>query len=56
MDYPRDDEEEDVAEQFTVEERDEIMRMRDQRDLYNRMVNSIAPTVYGHEEIKREFC
>ena len=48
-----DDEEEDVAQQFTVEERDEIMRMRDQRDLYNRMVNSIAPTVYGHEEIKR---
>ena len=29
------------------------MRMRDQRDLYNRLVNSIAPTVYGHEEIKR---
>ena len=27
--------------------------MRDQRDLYNRLVNSIAPTVYGHEEIKR---
>ena len=48
-----DDEEEDVATQFTPEEREEIMRMRDQRDLYNRLVNSIAPTVYGHEEIKR---
>ena len=47
-----DDEEEDVATQFTPEER-EIMRMRDQRDLYNRLVNSVAPTVYGHEEIKR---
>ena len=48
-----DDEDEDVATQFTAEEREEIMRMRDQRDLYNRLVNSIAPTVYGHEEIKR---
>lgn len=27
--------------------------MKGQKQLYNRMVNSIAPSVFGHEEVKR---
>eukprot|EP00824_Muranothrix_gubernata_P004390 TRINITY_DN1556_c1_g1_i1.p1 TRINITY_DN1556_c1_g1~~TRINITY_DN1556_c1_g1_i1.p1 ORF type:complete len:831 (+),score=204.27 TRINITY_DN1556_c1_g1_i1:41-2494(+) len=47
------DNEEDVESQFTPEEREEINRMNGQPRLYQRMVDSIAPTVFGHDEIKR---
>lgn len=42
-----------VMRSYTREERDEIGMMKAQPRLYQRMINSIAPTVYGHDEVKR---
>ncbi|KAG4209728.1 hypothetical protein ERO13_A03G218100v2 [Gossypium hirsutum] len=39
--------------QFTPEELKEIQRMRDTPDFFNKLVDSIAPTVFGHQDIKR---
>jgi DNA replication licensing factor MCM6 len=54
----RSEEEEDepmevLLQSFTKEERDQIKVMKNQPRLYNRMVESIAPSVYGHDEVKR---
>ncbi|KAL5732057.1 DNA helicase [Ranunculus cassubicifolius] len=48
----RDGEDED-SQQFTAEELDEIQTMRNTPDFFNKIVDSIAPTVFGHQEIKR---
>lgn len=42
-----------VLRSYTRQERDEIGAMKNQPRLYQRMVSSIAPTVYGHDEVKR---
>lgn len=42
-----------VLRSFTREERDDIALMKSQPRLYQSMVSSIAPTVYGHDEVKR---
>ena len=42
-----------VLRSFTREERDEIAFMKQKPRLYQTMVSSIAPTVYGHDEVKR---
>jgi DNA replication licensing factor MCM6 len=47
------EDEESVAEMFSLEELEDIQRMRDDPDLYNNLVKSIAPSVFGHEELKR---
>ncbi|XP_010260836.1 PREDICTED: DNA replication licensing factor MCM6 [Nelumbo nucifera] len=47
------DADEDDDPQFTAEELDEIQRMRNTPDFFNKLVDSIAPTVFGHQEIKR---
>ncbi|WOL02199.1 DNA replication licensing factor MCM6 [Canna indica] len=39
--------------EFTQEEEDEVMRMRDTPNFFNNLVDSICPTVFGHQEIKR---
>ncbi|KAF7840260.1 DNA replication licensing factor MCM6 [Senna tora] len=39
--------------QFTAQELDEIQRMRNTPDFFNKLVDSIAPTVFGHQDIKR---
>ncbi|GMI14349.1 hypothetical protein TrVE_jg11240 [Triparma verrucosa] len=44
---------EDIAREFSPEEREDIRRMRGSPDLYNNLVNSIAPNVFGHQEVKR---
>eukprot|EP00965_Chrysotila_dentata_P077850 2568244-Pleurochrysis_carterae.AAC.2 len=49
----RDDSEESILESFTAAEKDKIEAMRTTPNLYSKLANSIAPTVYGHEEIKR---
>eukprot|EP01018_Ginkgo_biloba_P023737 Gb_23970 [translate_table: standard] len=36
-----------------MEERDEIQRMRGTMDFFGKLVESIAPTVFGHQEVKR---
>ncbi|KAK6148698.1 hypothetical protein DH2020_019610 [Rehmannia glutinosa] len=47
------DADEDDSQQFTAEELDEIKRMRNTPDFFNKLVDSIAPTVFGHQDIKR---
>ncbi|KAG9448089.1 hypothetical protein H6P81_014217 [Aristolochia fimbriata] len=47
------DAEEDGNPQFTVEELEEIQTMRNTPDFFNKIVESIAPSVFGHQEIKR---
>ncbi|GLJ17027.1 hypothetical protein SUGI_0294600 [Cryptomeria japonica] len=47
------DGEEDDTPHFTMEERDEIQQMRSTMDFFNKLVESLAPTVFGHQEIKR---
>jgi len=49
----RADDKADVASEFTDEERSEIARIRDTPLLYNKLVDSVAPAVFGHAEIKR---
>ncbi|XP_020112110.1 DNA replication licensing factor MCM6 [Ananas comosus] len=39
--------------EFTQEEEEEVFRMRDTPDFFNKLVDSICPTVFGHQEIKR---
>ncbi|XP_008783215.2 DNA replication licensing factor MCM6 [Phoenix dactylifera] len=39
--------------EFTQEEEDEVMRMRNTPDFFNKLIDSICPTVFGHQEIKR---
>ncbi|KAI4332106.1 hypothetical protein L6164_017042 [Bauhinia variegata] len=39
--------------QFTAEEVDEVQRMKSTPDFFNKLVDSIAPAVFGHQDIKR---
>ncbi|CAA7058568.1 unnamed protein product [Microthlaspi erraticum] len=47
------DSNEDDQQQFTTEELDEIQQMRNTPDYFNKLVGSMAPTVFGHQDIKR---
>lgn len=38
---------------FTEEERAGILRMRNQQNLYQKIVRSLAPNIFGHSDIKR---
>lgn len=44
---------EKVVAELTEEEREELIRMKDDPEIYDKIARSIAPTVFGHEEIKR---
>jgi DNA replicative helicase MCM subunit Mcm2 (Cdc46/Mcm family) len=35
------------------QEEDEVVKMRNTPDLFNKIVDSICPTIFGHQEIKR---
>ncbi|KAI9504356.1 MCM DNA helicase complex subunit mcm6 [Coemansia spiralis] len=49
-----DDDRDAFLESLTREEREELAAMSSQRDeIYPRLVQSVAPTVFGHEEVKR---
>lgn len=39
--------------QFNAQELDEIQRMRNTPDFFTKLVESVAPTVFGHADIKR---
>ncbi|KAK4259895.1 hypothetical protein QN277_006183 [Acacia crassicarpa] len=43
----------DEEQQFTTQELEEVKRMRNTPDFFNKLVDSIAPTVFGHQDIKR---
>lgn len=42
-----------VLQEFTEEQRAKILAMRHDPDLYRKLTDSIAPTVFGHDEVKR---
>lgn len=44
---------ESILQSYTKEEQQEISSMKAHARLYQKMVSSIAPTVYGHDEVKR---
>jgi DNA replication licensing factor MCM6 len=46
------DTKEDIQAQFSESERHELMLMAQQPNLVSRMRRSVAPTVFGHEDIK----
>ncbi|KAF7121035.1 hypothetical protein RHSIM_Rhsim13G0136200 [Rhododendron simsii] len=47
------DSDDEGNQQFTPEELDEVQQMRNTPDFFNKLVDSIAPTVFGHQDIKR---
>ncbi|CAN4083640.1 unnamed protein product [Withania somnifera] len=49
----RRDADEDENPQLTAEELEDIQRMRKVPDFFNKLVESVAPTVFGHSDIKR---
>ena len=49
----RDDTEENVIDSFTAQEKDMIERMKLSPRIYENLASSIAPTIYGHEQIKQ---
>ncbi|KAI9362463.1 MCM2/3/5 family-domain-containing protein [Zopfochytrium polystomum] len=44
---------EEVKKQFKPEELEEVYRMRDDKLLYQKLVTSIAPHIFGHENVKK---
>lgn len=44
---------ESVVNELTQAERMELISMKDDPKIYDKMASSLAPTVFGHEEIKR---
>lgn len=42
-----------ITNEFSNEELDRILYMKDQSDLYKRLSRCIAPNIYGNEEVKR---
>jgi DNA replication licensing factor MCM6 len=42
-----------IAKQFTEADLAELEKMRQDRHLYHKLVSSIAPHIFGHEEIKK---
>lgn len=42
----------DGADDLTEEEGQEIMEMKNSSNIYGDMVNSVAPTVFGHSEVR----
>lgn len=47
------DDQEDAAKHMTRSEKDMINRIQNEDDLYSKLANSIAPSVFGHEEVKK---
>ncbi|KAJ7516860.1 hypothetical protein O6H91_21G001800 [Diphasiastrum complanatum] len=45
--------EEEDSPKFTNEEKEMIYRMKNLNQIYERLVQSVAPTVFGHHDIKR---
>ncbi|KAJ3102958.1 MCM DNA helicase complex subunit mcm6 [Phlyctochytrium planicorne] len=44
---------EEIEKQFTEDELKEIMDMKNDRNLYHKVISSIAPHIFGHEDIKK---
>jgi len=46
------DQDEDLN-QFTKQEQNTVVLMKDQEDLYTKLAKSLAPSVYGHLDVKK---
>lgn len=46
----KDSEEDDLL--FSQQELDEVQRMRNTPDFFTKLVESVAPTIFGHQDIK----
>ncbi|KNC96457.1 MCM DNA helicase complex subunit MCM6 [Spizellomyces punctatus DAOM BR117] len=51
--FESEDAESAVLAQFTPEELEELQRMQSDRLVYQKLVNSVAPHIFGHEDIKK---
>ncbi|CAA2937393.1 DNA replication licensing factor MCM6 [Olea europaea subsp. europaea] len=49
----RRDSDDDDIQQFMAEELDDSRQMRNTPDFFNKIVDSISPTVFGHQDVKR---
>ena len=49
----RDDSEDSIYDAFTPQEKNQIQRMKETPGIYQKLATSLAPQVYGHDEIKR---
>ena len=47
------DEQEDAAKNMTKAEKEIVTRMQNEENLYTKLAKSIAPSVYGHDEVKK---
>ena len=47
------DDNEDAVKHMTAQERDIASRMQNEEGLYSKLANSISPSVFGHEEVKK---
>jgi DNA replication licensing factor MCM6 len=47
------DEDADIKDQLTTHEQHEVLRMKGEDDLYTKLARSIAPSVYGHMDVKK---
>jgi len=48
-----DEEKQDQLKQFSIQERHMVMNMKDQDDLFLKLSKSIAPSVFGHIDVKK---
>lgn len=42
-----------MANRFTHSEKETVMRMKDDEDLFKKLARSVAPQVHGHDDVKR---
>jgi len=47
------DDEDSIVDEFTEAEKAEILRMKDSPKLYEKLVSSVAPAVWGHDDVKK---
>ena len=47
------EDQEDASKHMTRGEKEIVTRMQNEEDLYNKLAKSIAPSVFGHEEVKK---
>jgi DNA replication licensing factor MCM6 len=48
-----DEEKQDAIKQFSFTERHTVMQMKDSDDLFLKLSKSMAPSVYGHVDVKK---
>ena len=48
-----DEKQEENLNNFTRTEQNTVINMKDQQDLYTKLAQSVAPSVYGHLDVKK---